>query len=166
MQGKIAKQILSPAQHMNNVSDIIMHQYESVNTSALPEKIKTGIKVLAIARDYWRYASGKILPKNLNHIHIHIELNKGRSTKYDEGILDLLKAHPELVDDVMLEKGITTQQVKPGMLLKYNLYTINHLLILAEGHHFTESSITLLMEYEKNQKHVLSIVIDITNNKH
>lgn len=159
-QGAIAKQMLSPAQHLHHVSDIIEHQHHLIADISLPEKLKMSIMIVMVARDYWRFASGRILAENLDHIHIIIELNKGKGTKYAEEVLTVLKAHPELVDDVTLERGITTQRLKPGMFLKYNLYTINHLLILAEGHEFSTSSIEHLMEYEKNQKHVLSIVIE------
>lgn len=161
LQGTVAKQILSPAQHLGNVRNIIVNQYKLINELSLPEELKTGVKILAVARDYCRFASGKILPENLDHIHIRIELSKGNGTKYAEEVLNILKEHPELADDVIHERGITTQQLKPSMLLKYNLYTSNHLLILAEGHEFTQSSIDNLIEYEKNQKQVLSVVIEM-----
>jgi len=162
LQGTVAKQILSPAQHLSNVRNIIVHQYQLINELPLPEELKTSVKILAVARDYCRFASGKILPKSLDHIHIRIELSKGNGTKYAEEVLNILKDHPELADDVIHERGITTQQLKPGMLLKYNLYTSNHLLILAEGHEFTQPSIDNLIEYEKNQKQVLSVVIEMS----
>ncbi|MDX2369525.1 MAG: response regulator [Colwellia sp.] len=160
-QGAIAKQILSPAQHLSNVRDIIVHQYQLINELVLPEELKMGVKILVVARDYCRFANGRILQGNLDHIHIRIELNKEKGTKYAEEVINILKAHPELAEDVSLERGITTQQLTPGMLLKYNLYTSHHLLILAEGHEFTQSSIDNLIEYEKNQKQVLSVVIDM-----
>ena len=161
-QGTIAGQILSPAQHLSSVRDIIVHQYQPINDLVLPEKLITCIKILVVARDYCRFASGRILPEKLDHIHIKIELNKEKGTKYAEEVLDVLREHPELVENVSLESGVTTQQLTPGMLLKYNLYTDNHLLILAEGHEFSQSSIDSLMEYEKNQKQTLSIVIDMS----
>jgi response regulator RpfG family c-di-GMP phosphodiesterase len=161
-QGAIAKQILSPAQHLNNVRDIITHQYQPITDLELPEKLVMCIKILAVSRDYCRYASGRILQESLDHPRIKIELNKEKGTKYAEEVLDMLTTHPELVENVSLENGISTQQLEPGMLLKYNLYTDNHLLILAESHEFTQSSIDILMEYEKNQKQTLSIVIDMS----
>jgi len=161
LQGDTAKQILSPAQHLNNVRDIITHQYQLVSDESLTEKLKMAINIVVVARDYCRFANGRILQENLDHIHIRIELNKEKGTKYAEEVLNILKEHPELAEDISLERGITTQQLTPGMLLKYNLYTTNHLLILAEGHEFTQSSIDNLIEYEKNQKQVLSVVIEM-----
>lgn len=161
-QGSVAKQILSPAQHLGNVRDIIVHQYHPINDLVLTEKVITCIKIVAVARDYCRFASGRVLQENLDHIHIMIELNKEKGSKYAEEVLNIIKDHPELVENVSLESGISTQQLTPGMLLKYNIYTDNNLLILAEGHEFTASSIESLMEYEKNQKQTLSIVIDVS----
>ncbi len=159
-QGNIAKQILSPAQHMNDVSDILWHQYKSLKDIKTSAKSAIACNILAVARDYWRYASGKILAFQVEPIKIQIELNKAKNTKYAEKVLAILAKHPELVDDNNLEQGITTQQLKPAMVLKYNLYTVNHLLILAEGHEFSQSSIDHLIAYEKNQQHILTIVVE------
>jgi hypothetical protein len=122
------------------------------------------VKIVIIARDYWRYAGGRILPENLDYIHTRIEMTKGKNILYDEEILNIISSHPELVEDVELEQGLNSKQLAPGMLLKDNLYTVNHLLILAEGHEFSQLSIDRLIEYEKNQKHVFSIITETGNN--
>jgi response regulator RpfG family c-di-GMP phosphodiesterase len=163
-QGKITQQILSPAQHMNNISDIIVHQYDRPEqTSSAADKTKyptMSSKILAVARDYWRYACGKVNVNKMDYRQVCTHLKKDQASKYDPAILDVLFSHPELVDRGYFETGLTARQVLPGMLLKLNLYTTNHLLILAEGHEFTESSIDKLIQYESNQNHPLSIVVD------
>ncbi|WP_440873961.1 response regulator [Thalassotalea sp. PLHSN55] len=161
-QAKISQQILAPAQHLKNVSDIIQHQFLPLDEITQLNNVvsQQGCKILMLARDYWRYAFGKLTDKNLTYEEIYAELNKSRATKYADYLLDILKEHPELVEDAKLEQGVNTSQLEPGMLLKYSLYTNNNLLILAEGHEFTEASINQLTEYEKNQKHILSIVIE------
>jgi response regulator RpfG family c-di-GMP phosphodiesterase len=159
-QASVAQQLLSPAQHMKNVSDIIGHQFQPINELNLSESLNTSVKIVVIARDYWRYASGRILPENLDHIHIRIELTKGKNINYDEEVLNVLNANPELITNDMLDQGLTSRQLLPGMLLKYNLYTSNHLLILAEGHEFSRVSIDRLIEYETNQKHTFSIITE------
>jgi hypothetical protein len=91
---------------------------------------------------------------------VFIELNKSRGLKYDEKILDILIAKPELIKDNITEKGLSTLQLLPGMMLKNSLFSATHLLILAEGHEFTEHSIDKLIEYEINQKHHFIVVIE------
>jgi response regulator RpfG family c-di-GMP phosphodiesterase len=163
-QGAIAEQILSPAHHMKDVSDIIANQYQPIKDLSLPESLMMSIKIVNVARDYWRYASGRILPESLDYIHTRIEMTKGKNILYDEDVLNIISSHPEFVVDVELEQGLTSRQLAPGMLLKNNLYTVNHLLILAEGHEFSQLSIDHLIEYEKNQKHVFSIITEAGNN--
>ena len=71
-----------------------------------------------------------------------------------------LIAKPELIKDNITEKGLSTLQLLPGMMLKNSLFSTTHLLILAEGHEFTEHSIDKLIEYEQNQKHHFTVVVE------
>jgi hypothetical protein len=161
-QGSVAQQILSPAQRLNSVKDILTHQFFSLEDMEGKVNSKTllACKVISVARDYWRFAYGKIDAKKLEHKPILVELNKSRGIKYSAEVLDLLMANPELVKDNISEKGLTTLQLLPEMILKNSLFSTNNLLILAEGHEFTEHSIDKLIEYEINQKHHFTVVIE------
>ena len=96
----------------------------------------------------------------MEHKQIFLALNKSKGIKYEESILELLIAKPELIEDNIIEKGLTTLQILPEMILKNSLFSSHNLLILAEGHEFTEHSIDKLIEYEVNQKHKFVIVIE------
>jgi response regulator RpfG family c-di-GMP phosphodiesterase len=161
-QGSIAQQILSPAQRLNNVKEILTLQYSTLERIAekANEEILLACKIIIIARDYWRFAYGKIELIKREHKQILLELNKSRGIKYEENILDLLMAKPELIQDNIAEEGLSSTQLIAGMILKNNLYSNSHLLILAEGHEFTKHSIDKLIEYEINQKHQFKIVIE------
>lgn len=161
-QGAIAQQILSPAQRLNNVKEILTHQFSTLERIAEKADSKTllACKIIIIARDYWRFAYGKIEENKMDQNQIFLELNKARKVKYAEKILDILIAKPELIEDNIVEQGLTTLQILPKMILKYSLFSSNNLLILAEGHEFTEHSIDKLIEYEINQKHQFVIVIE------
>ena len=161
-QGNIAQQILSPAQRLNNVKAILTHQYSSLERIAEKEndEILLACKIIIIARDYYRFSNGKMDAKEMEPKQVFIELNKSRGLKYDEKILDILIAKPELIKDNITEKGLSTLQLLPGMMLKNSLFSTTHLLILAEGHEFTEHSIDKLIEYEQNQKHHFTVVVE------
>ncbi len=161
-QGLVAQQILSPAQRLNSVKAILTHQFSSLDviTETANSKTLLACKIINIARDYWRFSYGKIEVNTMEYKQIIIELNKARGSKYAEDILDILIAKPELIDDNINEKGLSTLQVMPEMILKHSLFSTNHLLILAEGHEFTEHSINKLIEYERNQKQQFVIVIE------
>jgi len=161
-QGVIAQQILSPAQRLNSVKAVLTLQYTTLENIAESADNKTLIacKIINVARDYWRYAFGKIEEKKMEHKQILLELNKSRGVKYAEKILDILIDKPELIEDNIIEQGLTTLQLLPEMILKHSLFSSHNLLILAEGHEFTEHSIDKLIEYEINQKHQFTIVIE------
>jgi len=161
-QGVIAQQILSPAQRLNSVKEILTHQFSSLEkiTEKADSKTLLACKIINIARDYWRFAYGKIEENKMDHKHIFLELVKSRGIKYDKDIVDILIAKPELIEDRIMEQGLTTLQLLPEMILKHSLFSNHNLLILAEGHEFTEHSIEKLIEYEINQKHQFVIVIE------
>jgi response regulator RpfG family c-di-GMP phosphodiesterase len=161
-QGLIAQQILSPAQRLNSVKAVLTHQFSTLENIAESADSKTlqACKIINVARDYWRFAFGKIEEKKMEHKQIFVELNKSRGIKYAESILDILIAKPELIEDNIIEKGLTAKQLLPEMILKHSLFSNHNLLILAEGHEFTEHSIDKLIEYEINQKHQFVIVIE------
>jgi response regulator RpfG family c-di-GMP phosphodiesterase len=161
-QGIIAQQILSPAQRLNNVKTILMYQYSALEhiTEEVNSDILLACKIIIIARDYWRFAYGKIEVNKMEHKQILLELNKSKGIKYAGEILDILIDKPEMIKDNITEKGLSTLKLSPGMMLKNSLFSTSHLLILAEGHEFTEHSIDKLIEYEMNQKHQLIIIIE------
>jgi response regulator RpfG family c-di-GMP phosphodiesterase len=163
-QIQMAQSILSPAPHMQSITEILINQYEHANGSGYPDKlteiqIPTGAKILAVARDYWRFATGKLSEETLDIEHIRIEMNKSRGTKYAGDVLDILLSHPELTANTDIEKGYSPDQLKPGMILKNNLHTDNHMLILPEGHIFSDASIEKLKAFEKNKQQSLSVVV-------
>lgn len=161
-QGDIAQKILSPAQRLNSVKDVLTYQFSTLERIAEKADSKTLIacKIINIARDYWRFAYGKIEEKKMDQKQIFLELNKARKVKYAEKILDILIAKPELIEDNIIEKGLTTLQILPEMILKNSLFSSQNLLILAEGHEFTEHSIDKLIEYEINQQNQFVIAIE------
>jgi response regulator RpfG family c-di-GMP phosphodiesterase len=161
-QGDIAQQILSPAQRLNAVKAILTYQFHSLEElkNKVNSKTLLACKIISVARDYWRFSCGKIDVKRLDHKQVLVALNKSKGIKYSKEVLDILMANPELVINNISEKGLTTRQLLPNMILKYGLFSANNLLILAGGHEFTEHTINKLIEYEINQKHQFKIVIE------
>ena len=161
-QGLVAQQILSPAQHLTGVTEILTYQYSTLEiiAKAVDSKTLLACKIIIIARDYWRFSCGKIEPNKMDGKQIQIELTKAKGIKYDEEILELLMAKPELAHDNINEQGLNTRQILPNMILKNSLFSESNLLILAEGHELTERSINKLIEYESNQKCKFVIVVE------
>lgn len=162
-QTNIAQLILSPAQHLNPISDIITCQFELCNGTGLnklrDEQIPIGAKILAVARDYWLYSMGRITGSRMSEAEVRVEMKKSSGTKYNPKVLGLLLENPDMVSDEFIESPIPIASLTPGMVLKHNIFTNTHMLILPEGHVFTEVTIEKLINFEETQASALSIVV-------
>lgn len=163
-QINIAQLVLAPAAHLQEVSDIITCQFENINGSGpnqLSEtQIPIGAKILAVARDYWRYVMGRTLAEEMDYAATLKEMKKFLGTRYDSTVLDVLSNNEDFVSDQFLEKPITSQELKAGMILKYSILTEAHILVLPEGHVFSEGSILKLIQFEKNKSKPFSIIVE------
>lgn len=163
-QIRIAKLVLAPATHLNEVSDIITCQFELLNGSGPnqldSEHIPIGAKILAVARDYWRYSMGRITPEKMNDEAIFREMKKLVGTRYAADVLDILVNTDNIVSDKFVENTIATNALVPGMILKYNIFTATHILVLPEGHIFSEATISKLIQFEKSQPEPLNLIVE------
>lgn len=164
-QVETTKAIMSPAPHLQTITDILVHQFDTITKLfevklATSQDVVTGTKIQAIAYDYCRYAFGRMTKEHLNKDKIFIEMNKAKGVRYDPDILDLLIKNPDLVDVESKMQGLDVGQLKPGMYLAKSIFNEHHILILAEGHEFTEKSIEKLAQYERNHNIKLTAVIE------
>ncbi|WP_133469373.1 response regulator [Paraglaciecola marina] len=163
-QTKIAQLILSPATHLQEVSDIITCQFEYFNGSGPNQLVDTqipiGAKILSVARDYWRYSMGRITPEKMEETEVRLSMKKFLGTRYDPQILEVLLNTPNIASDEFIEKPIPSHALKVGMTLKSNIFNDAHILVLPKGHVFTEKTITKLVQFEKSQTEPLSLIVE------
>jgi response regulator RpfG family c-di-GMP phosphodiesterase len=162
-QTKIAQLVLGPAIHLQTVSDIITFQFECHNGTG-PNKLEgsqipMGAKILSVARDYWRYSLGRITAGNMDEAAVLTEMNKFMGSRYDPDVLAILNNNDGIASDKFIDKPISTHLIKPGMVLKYNLFNNAHILVLPEGHVFSEATIAKLLKFEKSQPDPLHLVV-------
>lgn len=162
-QTKQAVTILAPAEHMKPISDIIEFQFEHWNGSGLYNKvakeIPNGARILAISRDYWRLVTGRLQEKNLSPNEAKQELKKHRNTRYDATYLDILLDAQDIGMPKHMDNSFGASELAPGMVLAANLYNDSHILILPEGHVFTEATIAKLMQFEDDHNRQFEITI-------
>ena len=153
-QTRQAATILAPAQHMQPISDILEFQFEHYNGSGLYNKvakeIPVGARILAISRDYWRCVTGRLSEKHMTPNEAKQELKKHRNTRYDATFLDVLLESPEIGMPKHIDNTLSANDLEPGMVLAANLYNDSHILILPEGHVFTDSTIAKMRSYEED----------------
>ena len=156
-QTKQADLLLSPAKHLNGVREFVANQYEQVDGKGLPggksaQDIPLGARILAVARDYWRYISGRQTGTPQGHADAITEMSKYKKSRYDEKVLTALRNLGDISNDCSLVKHLTSDQLEPGMILRESISTQSQMLLLVEGHVFSDDSIEKLIQAEKTQE--------------
>ena len=163
-QTKQAVLILAPAHELHSVSDIIEFQFEHYNGSGLYNKvakeIPVGARILAIARDYWRLITGRMSGVEMSPRDAKLEMKKHRNTRYDGEFLDILLEAEDVSTSKLLHTSLKASQLNPGMVLAQNIYNDSHILILPEGHVFSESTIHKLIQFEQDRGKPFSIQVE------
>lgn len=163
-QTQVAQLLLGPAVHLQTVSDIITCQFEWHN-GAGPNKlvdpqVPMGAKILSVARDYWRYALGRMTPIKMNKTEVYIEMNKFTGTRYDPAVLEILFKTEDIISEEFIEKPTPIQATEPSMVLKYNLFNDAHILVLPESHVLSEVTIGKRLQFEKSQTEPMSLIVE------
>ncbi|BFT31628.1 response regulator [Alteromonas sp. D210916BOD_24] len=163
-QTKQAALILAPAHELHAVSDIIEFQFEHYNGSGLNKKvakeIPVGARILAIARDYWRLITGRMSGIEMSPRDAKLEMKKHRNTRYDGEFLDFLLEDKDVSTSKLLHTSLKATQLKPGMVLSQNIYNDSHILILPEGHVFSETTIQKLIHFEHERGTPFNIQVE------
>ena len=159
--------LLSPAQPLNSVEELLSDQFEYIDGSGFPEgktisDIPIGSRILAIARDFWRYKLGRISAVQMSNDEAIVELKKYRDTRYDGALLDLFLQHRPWVSENVKEKGVNVDSLCPGMILTEDLYGQKYMLLLPKGHILTQKCILKLKRLERFRGAKISLVIDNT----
>lgn len=155
-QVETARLILAPADYMNNVANILEQQFLPWaggvgDDNPIYESILCGARILHIARDYWSYRLQKIRSGEMSHEQALVQMKKLMGSRYQPELIEVLLEMEEDLFESADSDDIKTSDLKAGMVLKENLYTPDHILILTEGHQFTDKSIEKVCQFEKRK---------------
>ena len=161
-QGNQVMLMLSPANQLKRISDILVNQFEAVNGSGYPNGLKKadipiGAQVIAVARDYYRYLTGKHDGEKYKNNVVIGKLNNFAGILYSKAVLSALES-VMLVSDQGVEKdGLKTSELTPGMKLLDSIYNNKDILIMPQGQVLDASAITKLKELEERFDFTLTI---------
>lgn len=163
-QVETARLILAPAEYMTNVANMLEQQYlswagSSSDGNPIYESILPGARILNVARDYWSFRLQKIRSGELSHEQAIVQMKKLMGAKYEPTLIEILDEMDEDFFETPDTDDIKTSDLKAGMVLKENLYTPNHILILTEGHEFTQKSIEKVIQFEKSKEITLHVQV-------
>ncbi|QUI68256.1 HD domain-containing phosphohydrolase [Pseudoalteromonas sp. M8] len=153
----IAQLMLMPAQHLSDVSEAIYHQFEKFNGQGIPKGLKgkeipLGSQILAVARDYYdNLYSANGSDKEKADLALDL-IRTYRGNFYSPEVVDILEtavSNNELGQEQVGSVDIlTTEKLKPGMILGLALHSNQGILLLPKGHIFTDKSIDKLKQLE------------------
>lgn len=163
-QGSQALLILSPSQSLQPVADIVSNQFEYVNGKGYPrhlkeEDIPVGAKILAVARDYYRYMAGLVEKEKADAKTAAQKINQFVGLRYSREVVDAMLAILKTSPEKTASDGLNTEQLTPGMVLKESLYNDKDILILPEDHVLDESSINKLQILERRFDFTLEVKV-------
>lgn len=160
-----AQLMLAPAEQLQQVAQIIFHQYERYNGGGVPnglvaEAIPLGSRILAVARDYWGFQLGRLTNDELTPAKALLQIKLQQGTSYDPMIVrELAKVslHDVMAFSDHSQHRIAVAQLEVGMVLQRALFNAQKILILPEGHVFSVSSIQRLKALLSNSSTPLAI---------
>ncbi|MBE9396163.1 response regulator [Pontibacterium sp. N1Y112] len=158
---------LAPATGLQDVATIIKYQYEAYDGTGLPDRlsgtdIPVGARILAIARDYILSVHGRLRKgrSSVDGALRRLEMNADR--EYDSCIvMKLGDVLPCLQQDVLGQDEwvVSIKQLRVGMQLSRNLFNDNDILLLPEGHRFTNETVRRLQSFEQTDQQLLEIYV-------
>lgn len=161
-----ADDILTPAQHLQPVRDIIVAQYEKFAPTAEQPRCGTdiplGARVLSVARDYWLYRNGQLSPQKLSSREAFEMLHRQQGTLYDPNVvmaLSTLVHSGTLPDPPQHLNGLSVAELKPGMVLQHNLYSRKKLLLVPKGQQLSATTISSLQRYQDKHQEMLQVPV-------
>lgn len=115
-------------------------------------EIPLGARILAVANDYDSAQFGTLLGKHLKQVDAVAFINEGRGRRYDSTVVDAFM-------DVMVkgtsavqsgpEIALSSDQVRPGMVLSRDLMSKSGELLLAKDYILDEQLIGQILNYER-----------------
>jgi len=164
-----AQTALMPVEALQGVGQLLRSHEEQWDGQGYPDRLKEqaipqGARVLAVARDFYGYQTGKILPDRLSARAALERMQLEAGKRYDPAVVQALsgsaaKEEAPLDAAAGRERQMRSEQLQPGMRLARDLYNHNHTLLLTRGRVFTEALIRKLKQLEGTEKTLFEIHI-------
>lgn len=162
-----AHMALSPAAPLRNVSQIILHQHEYYSGVGVPDRLSAdqiplGSRIVAVARDYIYAISGKLFTTRMSSKGAIEYLTKYADQRYDPSIVALLPDAVVQIKQALLEsneKQLALSELTSGMKLSRDVLNSSNILLLPEGHVFSEESLERLRKFLKDETGPVEIFV-------
>ncbi len=160
----LGQMVLLPIQELNLAGVYIRGQHENYDGTGFPDHLKQqeipiGAKILAIAVDYDELLMGLLLPQSVSPEHARLYIRENSGKRYDPELVRLFVRVMETTQSKIRETALTSNQLKPGMVLSRDLYSSARFLLLAKGRKLDTSIIQHICRFERAEGKPVTVYI-------
>lgn len=158
---------LAPSQVMTPVTRIIRAQYQPTDqlkeTGQYSDDMILCARILSVARDFILATEGLLLDTRCSIDSAIEHLTQADKQLYPDNLIQALaNIADQVMDNARLssdEQKLRLSEIKPGMKLTRNLLNNENILLLAEGHIFSQESIVRLRTFDTDTQNPLEVFI-------
>ena len=156
--------VLLPIAELNRAGNLIHHQHENYDGTGFPHRVHAdaiplSARILAIAIDYDELQMGLILPHALTAEQAELYIRENAGKRYDPKLVMLLADAVESSNRKIHEKALHSSQLKPGMVLSRDLYSLGKFLLLTRGRQLDDGLIEHIRHFERTEGKTLTVYI-------
>lgn len=160
----LGAQIMMGFPWLFKASELVRAHHERYDGKGKPDglagnQIPKGAMIINIVNDYDDWQSGHFDGIHRNPREALVEMVKFRGIRYDPTLFDFFLNHvvPAMAREQVYEEELTTDKLKPDMILSRDVYTYDGVLLLAGGRRINIIDIQALRIFEERKNFKLSI---------
>ncbi len=149
--------VLMAVDELQGTANLIRAHEECFDGSGFPDKsrgesIPLGARIIAVAKDFYGYQSGKLLTNTLTAKAAMERIEAESGKKYDPKLVKLLAivvGRQQYDKPDVREKSLSLGELRAGMKLSRDLFNQTDMLLLTKGRVITELHLRKLAQLEK-----------------
>jgi len=158
---------LMALEQVQGAAQLIRHHRERFDGFGYPDSlmgsaIPLGARVLALANDYDEVQIGTLSAKRMGHVNAVAFIRDGKGKRYDPAVVDAflnVMGGGGATVQTGPESALTSEQIKPGMVISRDFITQNEELLLSKGHVLNEQLIGQIKSFERLNEVSLTIYV-------
>ncbi|ENM5728758.1 response regulator [Vibrio mimicus] len=162
----LGAEIVGRIKRFEPLMEIIRHQDELYDGTGKPDhlqgdQIPIGARIIKVVKDYDFFVSGSNNPRRMHTKSGQEYLRQQAGTYYDINVVEAFIAIVSAVTRIEegMELCISLSEVRPGMVIKRDIYLPNGSLMLTAGNAMNESLLRKLKELEKEMNMPIPVYI-------
>ncbi|ENM5749077.1 response regulator [Vibrio mimicus] len=162
----LGAEIVGRIKRFEPLMEIIRHQDELYDGTGKPDhlqgdQIPIGARIIKVVKDYDFFVSGANNPRRMHTKSAQEYLRQQAGIYYDINVVEAFIAIVSAVTRIEegMELCISLSEVRPGMVIKRDIYLPNGSLMLTAGNAMNESLLRKLKELEKEMNMPIPVYI-------